>query len=384
MAQAAAVQTGPAFAPPVHSSGPAALWRADCFSLLALVLLGTRFVQGFIFWGGASRRLFYDFHEVAGVDYAIKLDFELPGFVAAKLTHALPGTLWIQAPLEWMLRFPDLIIASVWFWTFAELAVGLALIFGLLTRLAAFVSIGLNVSLMLIFGWMGSTCLDEWTMAVSGVAMSSAVFLAGGGTWSLDRLVGRGAWAARTGGANWLFSGPVPLGAVRGLGMLLAAAAVIFTVGSYNILFGAVISPLHARVNFHNHHIALSGVTVAANGAVSFKAYVDAGPDTGAAYVIAARLMDGAGAVAARWDGATLAALPKDAIRNAYPYAWAAQVKPAKVGFGAVTGARATIALPPPAGASLAAGGKYTLVLEAISGATWRAPAVFKGATPPN
>ena len=51
------------------------------------------------------------------------------------------------------------------------------------------VSIGLNVALMLIFGWMGSTCLDEWTMAVSGVAMSSAVFLAGGGAWSLDSLI---------------------------------------------------------------------------------------------------------------------------------------------------------------------------------------------------
>jgi len=66
-------------------------------------------------------------------------------------------------------------------WTLAELAVGLAQIFGLATRLAALVCIGLNVSLMLIFGWMGSTCLDEWTMAVSGLAMSSAIFLAGGG-----------------------------------------------------------------------------------------------------------------------------------------------------------------------------------------------------------
>ena len=60
-------------------------------TLAALILLGTRFVQGFIFWGGASRRLIYDFHDVAGVDHAVKLDFEVPGFVAAKLTHALPG-----------------------------------------------------------------------------------------------------------------------------------------------------------------------------------------------------------------------------------------------------------------------------------------------------
>jgi hypothetical protein len=77
-----------------------------CFSLLAIVLLGTRFVQGFIFWGGASRRLFYDFHEIAGVDHAVKLDFEAAGFVANKLVHALPGALWVQAPLRG--PWPDL------------------------------------------------------------------------------------------------------------------------------------------------------------------------------------------------------------------------------------------------------------------------------------
>ena len=55
-------------------------------SLAALILLGTRFVQGYIFWGGASRRLIYDFHDVAGVDLAVKLDFDVPGFVFSQAT----------------------------------------------------------------------------------------------------------------------------------------------------------------------------------------------------------------------------------------------------------------------------------------------------------
>jgi thiosulfate dehydrogenase (quinone) len=172
-------------------------------SLAALILLGTRFTQGFIFWGGATRRLIYDFHSVDGVDKALKLDFDAPGFVAAKLTHALPGALWVQGPIEWTLRHPDLIVASVWLWTFAELAIGLGLMLGLATRLAAFGSFWLNVVLMLIFGWMGSTCLDEWTMAVSGVAMSSAVFLAGGGVWSLgERYIAPTGWAQRMRGST--------------------------------------------------------------------------------------------------------------------------------------------------------------------------------------
>lgn len=345
----------------------------SCFSLLALVLLGTRFVQGFIFWGGASRRLIYNFHEVNGAEVAAKLDFDSAGFVANKLTHALPGTLWIQGPLEWSLQYPDLIIASVWTWTLAELAVGLALILGLLTRLAAFVSIGLNVALMLIFGWMGSTCLDEWTMAVSGVAMSSAVFLAGGGAWSLDRFVERSKWAARNTWSAWLFSGPLPPQQIRALALLLAAVAVVFTVGSYHILFRAVVSPQHARVSFHSHNIALSDVTVAEDGAVTFKAYVDAGPDTGAAYVIAARLADASGATMAEWDGEALAGLPAAAIRNVYPYVWASHFKTEKIGFSGQTGARATITLPPPD--TMGPGTPHALVLEAINGATWKARA---------
>jgi thiosulfate dehydrogenase (quinone) len=342
------------------------------FSLLALVLLGTRFVQGFIFWGGASRRLFYDFHDVAGIDLAVKLDFEGPGFVAAKLTHALPGSLWIQGPLEWTLQYPDLILASVWVWTFAELAVGLGLIFGLATRLAALVSIGLNLSLMLIFGWMGSTCLDEWTMAVSGVAMSSAVFLAGGGGWSLDRMIGDTDWAWRNQWSSWIFSGPVSASSLRSWAIGLAAVSAIFTIGSYHILFGAVVSPLHARVSFHHHNIALSDVAISADGAVRFKAYVNAGPDSGAAYVIAARLLDGSGNKIAEWDGATLAALPASAFENVYPYVWASKFKAEKIGFSGVTGAKATIALPVPGGATIPAGGTYDLVLEAIDGAVWK------------
>jgi thiosulfate dehydrogenase (quinone) len=349
---------------------PGAMARED-LSIAALALLGTRFVQGFIFWGGASRRLFYDFREINGVDLALKLDFDAPGFVAAKLTHALPGTLWVQGPIEWTLKHPDLIVASVWLWTLIELAVGLALIFGLMTRAAAFSSFWLNVTLMLIFGWMGSTCLDEWTMAVSGVAMSSALFIGGSGAWSLDARLGQTAWVQRNAWINWLASGPLPEETLRKLALALAATCVIFTVLSYQILFGAVVTPLHSRVNFHLHNIALSEVTVSPAGAVRFSAYVDAGPDTGAAYIIAARLVDSSGATVAAWDGAALAALPPAAIRNGYSYAWASRFKTETIGFSGQTGARATITLP---AAAPIPEGAYELVLEAINGAKWQAP----------
>jgi hypothetical protein len=117
----------------------------------------------------------------------------------------------------------------------------------------------------------------------------------------------------------------------------------------------------------------LSDVTLAADGAPTFNAYVDSGPDTGAAYIIAARLVDASGATVAEWDGAALAALPPAAIRNVYPYVWASHFKTEKIGFSGQTGARATITLPPTPNAST--GTPHELVLEAINGATWRAKA---------
>jgi uncharacterized membrane protein YphA (DoxX/SURF4 family) len=354
-------------APPASAMAQTDVSPVACTSLLALVLLGTRFVQGFIFWGGASRRLFYDYREIAGVDFAVKLDFDSSDFVANKIVHALPGAL-VQAPIEWTLAHPGIIVASVWLWTFAELAVGLGLIFGLLTRLSALGALGINVVLMLVFGWMGSTCLDEWTMGVSGVAMSSAVFIAGGGAWALDGLVGRTAFAERNRWTRWIFSGALSPRSLRALGLFFAAVAVVFTVGTYQVLFGAVVSPLHERVSFHRHAIALSNVTVAPDGAVSFDAYVDAGPDTGAAYIVAARLVDESGAVVASWNGAALKAA---SIDNALPYVWAAHFKAETIGFSGATGARATIALPAPAGVRLAEGAMLNLILEAINGATW-------------
>ena len=351
------------------------IW-VDAFSLIVLSVLGARLVQGFVYWGGASRRLIYDFHDIAGVDHAVKLDMESTGFVASKMVHALPGVLWIQEPIEWTLANPALLEASVWLWTIAELVVGLGLILGLLTRLMALASVGLNIALMMIFGWMGSTCLDEWTMAVSGVAMSAAVLVAGGGKVSLDHAI-MGP-AVRTTGRSWLTwltSGALAPAATRRLALWLAFVCAVFTVGSYQVLFGAVVSPLDPRVSFHRHALALSDVDLSADGAVALDAYVDAGPDTGAAYVIAVTLEDEAGTVVARWDGDTLANLPESAIENAYPYVWAAHFKTEIIGFSGATGARARISLPAPQAGMVLTPGSFSMTFQAIDGTTWSATA---------
>lgn len=89
---------------------------------------------------------------------------------------------------------------------------------------------------------------------------------------------------------------------------------------------------------------------------------------------MSAKLIDASGGTIAQWDGASLAALPASAIRNAYPYAWASKFKTERIGFSGQTGAKATITLPSPTGAKLAPGQSHVLVLEAIDGAQWQTP----------
>ena len=49
-------------------------------------------------------------------------------------------------------------------------------------------SVGLSISLMLLFGWQGGTCVDEWTMAACNVAMGATLMLAGSAAYSLDNV----------------------------------------------------------------------------------------------------------------------------------------------------------------------------------------------------
>lgn len=341
------------------------------FAVAGLMALAIRLVQGWIFWGGASRRLFYDFHSIHGHEYAVKMDPNVSGYVANKLVHAMPGSVF-PGLIQWVVMHGGFLLFMVWFWTLVELVVGVGLMLGIATRLLALASLGLNISLMLIFGWMGSTCVDEWTMAAGGFAMGATLMLTGGGHWSLDHWIAK-RWPAvgEQGWFRWLFSGPLPLSATRSWGAALGILSLLFTAGFYQYFHGAVISPLHARVSFHKHDLALSQVSAQTNGQVRFHAYIDAGPDTGKLYLIDARLVDAQGNTVENWNGKALSALPKADIDNLFHQPWASQIKPTKYGLGGITGAKAFITLP--AEHSLPAG-RYTLRLMNIDGRTWSAP----------
>lgn len=336
--------------------------------LAAMALVTVRFVQGWIYWGGGSRRFFYA---------PSKLDPHAQHWMAYKFQTAMPGALLgMGHVVSWLLQHFVWLYASVIFFSAIELIAGLMLITGTLTRLAAACSIGLAFMLMLLFGWQGATCIDEWTMAACNFGMGITLLLAGGGAWSVD------SWLARTrpqlAQARWFqwLGGVAPLPisdkAFKKTSAVLFALSVIFIVGTYDYYRGSVVSPFHGGpVSPTAHHWALSEGQLTADGHVRFKAYVDAGTPEAPSDIVRAALTDANGKLIQSWNAAQLSALPKAAFRNDYAYQ---KIHTGPFGLIGPIGSKATLTLPATQPSLSLASGHYLLQLTSVNGRAWTLP----------
>lgn len=345
----------------VTASGSPSVRNIDSWMLLGLAMLGVRLVQGWVYWAGASRRLIYS---------SGKLDPSSSGYMAHKMNETIPGAIFGTGDvLSTLLHHPTLLYITIIAFTLVELLVGLGLIFGFMTRFFGLISVGLAVFLMLTFGWLGSTCVDEWTMAANSFAMGLGIMIAGGGSWwSLDRWVAQKCpKLASRAWFPWLFSGLLPVVTVTRFAKLFGILAMVFAIGFYGYLRGAVFSPLVARTNPKHHHLALTNPELSPSGDLTLSAYVDAGPDTQGAYVIQVSVVDERGQAVEIWDGKTLSELPKTGFANEYKYS---VFKPTQHGFVGVVGARATISLPHRGTLKLTPG-NYQAIFLGIDGKQW-------------
>ena len=285
---------------------------------------------------------------------------------------AVPGSLLgMDQVVSYMLHHFALLYAGVIVFSAAELVFGLFLMLGYLTRLSALVSVGISVVLMVLLGWQGATCIDEWTMAVSNFAMGVAVFLAGSAAYSLDGwMMRRNSDLRGRGWFQWLGSAPWPTRRTRRWSLIAAAATALFTVLTYNHYRGAVFTPYHGGpVSPVKHHISLSQGTLHRDGSLRFTAYLDAGTPSEPANVIAADLIDSGGVTVKAWDGRALKSLPRSAFANDYAYN---QFGPGYAGISAGMGARAVISLPAAQPGRRLASGGYVLVLHSVNGRVFR------------
>src|SRR6266567_3372864 len=313
--------------------------KADALRTAALALLSIRFIQGFIYWGGGSRRFIYA---------PAKIDPNAASWMANKFQSAMPGALLgTDHIIAFLLHHFYLLYASLILFSAAELITGLLLMTGLLTRVAALTSIGLSVVLMLMFGWQGATCIDEWTMAACNLAIGATLMLGGSGASSLDSgLLARKPALAERRWFRWI-SGALPLpmrSSTFQKFLAVFAATVIFNVATYNHYRGSVVTPFHGGpVSPGEHHLSLTDGVVLASGAVRFHVYLDGGTPAAPSNVMTAALKSYDGTVLELWDGAALSHLPASAISNEFAYN---RFAPGPFGLRAQMGAMATIRLP--------------------------------------
>jgi thiosulfate dehydrogenase [quinone] large subunit len=332
-------------------------WRSA-----AIALLSVRFIQGFIYWGGGSRRFIYD---------PEKLNPDAHTWMANKFQTAMPGALLgTDHLIAFLLHHFWLLYPAVILFSAAELIAGAALMAGLLTRLAALVSVGFSVVLMLMFGWQGATCIDEWTMAACNLAMGATLVLAGGGAYSLDNVLLKRnpGMAERTWFRGLAGSLPLPLTdtAFRNLGLAILAAVLAFNIGTYSYYRGSVVTPFHSGpVSPTRHHFALSNGALLPDGGVKFQIYLDGGTPEAPAHIMKAELTGGGNEPLETWSTETLTRLPADSIHNDFAYN---QFKAGPYGIVAEMGAMATITLPPEPNIHPPAAGNATLRLTDVNG----------------
>src|SRR5713226_8329155 len=345
----------------VSTGARSGIWRTT-----ALALLSVRFIQGFIYWGGGSRRFIYA---------PAKLDPHAASWMVNKFQSAMPGALLgTDHIIAFLLHHFYLLYASLILFSAAELITGLFLMAGFLTRAAALISIGLSVALMLMFGWQGATCIDEWTMAACNLAIGATLMLGGSGAFSLDNaLLARKPALATRGWFRWM-SGALPLpmrsGTFQKLALAVFAATVVFNVATYDHYRGSVITPFHGGpVSPSKHHLDLTDGVLLPDGAVRFHAYLDGGTAAAPSNVMTAVLKSNDGAVLEQWDGTALSQLPTSAIANEFAYN---RFAPGPFGLRAQMGAMATITLPVASGADTGSlHSAATLQLRTVNGNTF-------------
>jgi len=235
-------------------------------------------------------------------------------------------------------------------------------------------SMGFSVVLMLMFGWQGATCIDEWTMAACNLAMGATLMLGGSGAWSIDNvLLKNRPQRADSGWFRWVSgSRALPLSDIgfRNLALAVLAFVVVFNVGTYNYYRGSVVTPFHGGpVSPTAHHLTLTAAAVLPNGSVRFHVALDAGTPEAPVHVVEAALLDASGAPVAHWDAETLSKMSKTAFANDYAYN---KFGAGPFGLRAAMGAASTITLPAPVAHAESIAGARTLQLTDVDGRVFR------------
>lgn len=329
----------------------------QAYSLTGMMTLALRLVVGWTYFSAFLRRVVLE----------NKLIPDAPGYIGEKFNHFLPNSIGIKPIIEYLVTNPTQLWWAMVIFTLIEGVVGLCFMLGFFTRLMSIGVLMLAAGILLGSGWLGTTCLDEWQIGILGVAAGFTVFLAGGGTFSLDHVVlPKLSFLQNQHWLVWLTSGPLSLSVKALSGVAVLGAVAIFTLSLYTnqAFHNGVWGPLH---NKSVKPIVEISDAVLHNDRLTFTVYRTEGVDVYGSFLIGITLKDANGATIVDKQAEDLALFPEDHIQNRY----IAKVKPGKHSLVIPLGAKAQLTLDDDALTQLPAG-TYTLVLTDITGTTWQ------------
>ncbi|GMU24306.1 MAG: quinol oxidase [Phycisphaerae bacterium] len=343
-------------------SQPGACTSALQVNFAALLATPIRWVVGWLYFSAFWRRVVLE----------NKLDPDAAGYVGEKFNHFLPHAILIKPVIAFFVSHPTLLFWKLIAFTAVEAVVGLGLMLGLMTRLAGIGVSALALGILLGAGWLGTTCLDEWQIGVMGVVCGLLVVFTGGGPVSVDHAMvrvrpslGQGKWfAPLASGHLRLFDRP------RGLTMVvvvISAASLLLTLWTNQVFHGGVYGQLHNKSVAP--HVTIYEAALQPEGVLRLRLMRDQGPDVYGSFVIGVSVRAADGAIVEHFDGAALAALAPEAIKNWY----VARVRPGEHSLILPLGALAELRLASNKLENLA-GGEYRVEIEDISGRSWSAP----------
>lgn len=326
------------------------------YSLTGIITLALRLVVGWTYFSAFLRRVVLE----------NKLLPDAPGYIGEKFNHFLPNSIGIKPIIEYLVTNPTYLWWAMIIFTVIEGIVGLAFMLGFFTRLMSIGVLMLAAGILLGSGWLGTTCLDEWQIGILGVAAGFTVFLAGGGSVSLDHvLLPKFTFLQNQHWLVWLTSGPLAISMKTVSLISVVGAVAIFTLSLYTnqVFHHGVWGPLHNKSV--KPVIEISDARLADNQ-LAFTVYRVEGVDVYGSFLIGITLKDNNGHTILDKKAEDLAQFPINHIQNQY----IAKVKPGKHSLVIPLGAKAQITMND-AELSQLPKGTYTLILTDITGTTW-------------
>ena len=252
-----------------------------------------------------------------------KMDPDSMGYIGYKFSHMMPHAIGGVGPMiEYLIQPSHATLLFVFLFVFSmiELLVGLGLMLGFFSRLTGLGSALLSLGILLGAGWLGPTCLDEWQIGVAGIGGGLAIFILGGGTWSLDYLWQK-KWPALADKywLKWLTSGDIFTGhihSIKKLVFVLAAVGILITLYTNQAFYGGVYGKLH---NPSKHpHLILTDPVLNTNGDLTLTLYRNSGPDTYGAFIVKVAIKDAKGNIVENFNADYLSKINEKNIKNVF------------------------------------------------------------------